>query len=144
MKVLGKVGIALAIAILSIIGDIAYSNAARIGGQTLDLGLVITLRPIILFAFYIVILIFAINLLTAKERNLPLSIFFILFGLFVVWMSGFAMWFPHFPRTPVLSELTEISSTAFQSIIGLTLSTGVFFTVIGFLRLLRNTYSPGN
>ena len=70
MRTAIRLGILLAISILSVVGDLLYSNAVAAASQSFDLGFVITVRTIVLVAFYLVISIFTLNLLVPNERNL--------------------------------------------------------------------------
>jgi hypothetical protein len=134
MRIAMRFGIVLAISVFSVIGDVLYSNAMRAAGQSFDFDFVITVRTIVLVAFYLMISIFTLNLLVHNERNLFFSLSLISVGLVLIWMSSFPD-VPLFLRDLFTWELTTAR-------LGLTIHSGTFFTAVGLLRLLPETFLP--
>ena len=134
MRIAIRLGIVLGISVLSVIGDLLYSNAMRAAGQSFDFDFVITMRSIALVAFYLVISIFTLDLLVHNEGNLFFSLSLLCVGLIMIWMSSF-------PDGPL--PLRFLFSWEFTtSRLGLTIHSGAFFTAVGLLRLLPENFLP--
>jgi hypothetical protein len=70
MRTAIRLGILLAISVLSVVGDLLYRNAVAAASQYLDFRPLIMVRTIVFVAFYLETSIFTLNLLVPNERNL--------------------------------------------------------------------------
>lgn len=126
MRIIIRLGIVLAISLLSVVGDLLYSNAMRAAGQSFDFDFVITVRPIALVAFYLVISIFTLDLLVHNERNLIFSLSLLSVGLIMLPLPFGNLFGWLIPTSPL----------------GLTIHSSAFFTAVGLLRLLPENFLP--
>ncbi|MEX2160919.1 MAG: hypothetical protein WD751_03300 [Anaerolineales bacterium] len=131
-----RISVVIAVIALSFGGDALYNKMTSAEVQLTNPGLILTLRPIILVLFYLVVALVAIWILMGRERNVALSLFLILIGIFAIWVSdypnpGFLLGF----RGPFLYlQRVLISGLA------LTLHAATFFMAVGLLRLLPGDF----